>query len=84
MNAEITTHTDQARARWAAEYREARKVRNFERALLPSGVSSLGMAAPFSAYIAAMHHGDSLAFGHMFGVAPARRYISGPHGVLPA
>lgn len=76
--------TDQARARWAAEYREARKVRNFERALLPGGVSSLGMAAPFSAYIAAMHHGDSLIFGHMFGVAPSRRYISGPHGVLPA
>lgn len=75
---------DQARARWAAEYREARKVRNFERALLPGGVSSLGMVAPFSAYIATMHHGDGLAFGHMCGVTPAQRYIAGPRGVLPA
>ena len=84
MIARAPRQTDQARARWAAEYREARKVRKFERAVLPGGVSSLGMVAPFSAYIATMHHGDGLAFGHMCGVTPAQRYIAGPRGVLPA
>lgn len=76
--------TDQARARWAAEYREARKIRNFERAMLPGGVSSLGRAAPFSAYIATMHRADGLSFGHVAGIKPAQRYINGPRGVLPA
>ena len=48
--------TDQARARWAAEYREARKVRGFERALLPNaGLSSLSATVPHDAYIAALH-----------------------------
>lgn len=81
---QFNTRTDQARARWAAEYREARKVRKFERALLPVGVSSLGMAAPFSAYIAAMYYGDGLTFCHISSVKPVKRYIAGPIGVLPA
>lgn len=83
--------TDQARARWAAEYREARKVHAFERALLSGTVSSLGFAAPSAAYLAAMEgmlwpnlHNMARTFGR-FGVGGKRkRHIVGPRQRLPA
>ena len=75
--------TDQARARWAAEYREARKVRNFERSLLAGGASSLSRGVPFSAYLATSNHGDDLSLGRFLTIREPR-YIHGPYGVLPA
>ena len=75
--------TDQARARWAAEYREARKVRGFERSLLAGGASSLSRAVPYSAYAATCNPGDGLAHG-VYLTIRAPRYIAGPFSVLPA
>lgn len=77
------TSTDQARARWAAEYREARKVRNFERALLAGGASSLSRAVAFRSYAATCNHGDGLSLGRFLTIR-SPRYIHGPYGVLPA
>jgi len=77
------TRTDQARARWAAEYQEARKVRNFERALLAGGGSSLSRAVPLCAYVAACKFGDGLSTGRFLTIR-SPRYIHGPYGVLPA
>ena len=75
--------SDQARARWAAEYREARKVRGFERSLLAAGASSLSRAVPFTAYRATSNHGDGLSCGRFLTIREPR-YIHGPYGVLPA
>ena len=83
------TSTDQARARWAAEYREARKVRRFDRFLLPDGgVSSLYGTVRHEAYIASI---DSSAIGMFarrngrYGIGGrTKRFMAGPARRLPA
>lgn len=77
------------RQRWASEYREARKVRRFERALLPDGgVSSLGHAAPFDAYLATLKSGVWLDYSRRNGRfgedGRMARFVGGPLGRLPA
>ena len=82
--------TDQARARWAAEYREARKVRGFERSLLPNaGLSSLYDTVQHDAYIAALHSEIGvLMFARRngrYGVGGrTKRFMVGPARRLPA
>jgi hypothetical protein len=88
VNAEITTQTDQARARWAAEYREARKVRHFEVALLDGGYSSLGRAASHHPYIAAIESSAIGLFARRNGRygrgGRTKRFMAGPFRRLPA
>jgi len=86
------TRTDQARARWAAEYREARKVRKFERALLAGNLSSIGYAAPRAAYQAVIErvlwpnlHNMARTLGRFgAGTGKRKRHIIGPRQSLPA
>ena len=90
MIARASTPTDQARARWAAEYREARKVRGFERALLPNaGLSSLYATVPHDAYIAALHSEQGVMMfarrNGRYGIGGrTKRFIVGPARRLPA
>ena len=82
--------SDQARARWAAEYREARKVRGFERALLPNaGLSSLYGTVQHDAYIAALHSEQGVMMfarrNGRYGIGGrTKRFIVGPARRLPA
>ena len=84
--------TDQARARWAAEYREARKVRRFDERFAPdAGLSSLYETVSADAYRAAIHAG-ALHLPMMFARANGRygfngrtkRVMFGPRARLPA
>lgn len=69
--------TDQARARWAAEYREARKVRRFDERFAPdAGLSSLYKTVSAEAYLAAIH-GGALGLPRMFARANGRYGING-------
>ena len=80
--------TDQARARWAAEYREARKVRHFEVSLFDGGYSSLGRAASHHAYLASIESGFTGLFARhngRYGLGGrTKRFIAGPVQSLPA
>lgn len=82
--------TDQARARWAAEYREARKVRQFERDLLSNhGLSSLYDTINHDAYIAVLKGeiGDAMFArrnGRYGTGGRVKRFMDGPLGRLPA
>lgn len=82
--------TDQARARWAAEYREARKVRGFERSLLPNASpSSLLATVSTVAYIAAVEgQRGVLMFARRNGRygfgGRTKRFMVGPARRLPA
>ena len=92
MIARASTQTDQARARWAAEYREARKVRRFdERFALDAGLSSLYETVSADAYLVAVHAG-MLRLPMMFARRNGRygingrtkRVMFGPRVRLPA
>lgn len=90
MSRQSNTRTDQARARWAAEYREARKVRGFERSLLPNASpSSLLATVSTVAYIAAVEgQRGVLMFARRngrYGVGGrTKRFMVGPARRLPA
>lgn len=80
-----------ARARWAAAYREARKVRQFDRRFMPDGApSSLYAGCDHDAYMASMlsQTVDFLANKRRngrFGIAgKLKRPIFGPFRRLPA
>ena len=84
--------TDQARARWAAEYREARKVRRFDEHFMPGGgLSSLWESVSHHAYIVAIH-ASAVGFPTMFARRNGRygpggrtkRFMVGPTRRLPA
>lgn len=89
--------TDQARARWAAEYREARKVRSFMDAFpaLPATLS-ISEAVGYTVFCAAQRvngapfpHGDALSFWIKTRLlwlrAKCRMHVCGPRkGALPA
>lgn len=89
---ESNTRTDQARARWAAEYREARKVRRFdEHFMTEGGLSSLWESVSHAAYIVAIH-ASTVGFPTMFARRNGRyglggrtkRMMAGPARRLPA
>lgn len=78
-----------ARARWAAAYREARKVRKFEARFMPDGgLSSLYSTVDHDAYIATFQRSDFLAYKRRLGRfgtgGKLRRCIDGPMRKLPA
>lgn len=84
--------TDQARARWAAEYREARKVRRFDERFMPEGgLSSLWESVSHPAYIVAIH-ASAVGFptmlarrnGHYGLSGRTKRVMAGPARRLPA
>lgn len=83
------TRTDQARARWAAAFREARKVRKFEARFMPDGgLSSLHTSVDHDAYMATFKRSDFLAFKRRLGRfgtgGKLLRCIDGPMRKLPA
>ena len=79
-----------ARARWAAAYREARKVRKFEARFMPEGgLSSLYSTVDYDAYIAAINgQRDVVMFARRngrYGVGGrTKRFMVGPARRLPA
>lgn len=79
-----------ARAQWAADYREARKVIRFEEVLLFRKVSSLGHASVRDAYVAVLSRSidDLLRYNRRngrFGTGGrTKRFVDGPRGRLPA
>ena len=78
-----------ARARWAAAYREARKVRKFEVRFMPDGqLSSLYSTVDHDAYLATFQRADFLAYERRLGRfgtdGKLLRCIDGPMGKLPA
>lgn len=92
MSAHSNLQTDQARARWAAEYREARKVRRFDERFMPGGgLSSLWDGVSHAAYIVAIH-ASQVGFPAMFARRNGRygvggrkkRFMVGPAQRLPA
>lgn len=96
MTGRDSTQTDQARARWAAEYREARKVRRFWDAFpeLPSTLS-LASLVDYGALSAAgrvdgeVCNLDTLKFSKhsrlLWQRAGCRMPVTGPYeGALPA
>lgn len=89
MSVRSNLQTDQARARWAAEYREARKVRKFEARFMPDGgLSSLHTSVDHDAYMATFKRSDFLAFKRRLGRfgtgGKLLRCIDGPMRKLPA
>lgn len=83
--------SDQARARWAAEYREARKVRGFTHAFgdvfqarLGYRLTHLADLIPGRAFRAAWGSMDRLSFPSDKAFPDFKRKANGPRGRLPA